>query len=268
MGGRAQWGLGITLVAIGLGAGSLGTCLLVRPPWPAHTAGDTRPAEPAPRIPPGEAQRETGSPRLERAELSAGDLLNACRLEGAATFRARGLNAVYAVLIESSRATEGGSYYGRQEGSLHEGARLTIVAPGHAPLEVTRLSAFLATTSNGGSANADLGLPELDLRKGYTTTFWALRGALEARAGQALTVCQFEVTDSRSGRTSATSSGPDPDPLAEFKPLPPSGESGNHRVRVTVRLMLMAPGWTRESAEVKEFLAVEKHLKRGQGKRD
>jgi hypothetical protein len=142
---------------------------------------------------------------------------------------------------------------------LMDGQRLTVALTRVPPPGARELAGFLGVGDAGEWRSHSFSLPEGEFAgRRSTTGSWAVEKPLELRVGRSATLCQFGCIGRNAGPVVDRELAFDHDPLADFKPLARRGEKDNHVARVTVRIMRMAPTWTLDSPEVKEFLDFRK----------
>jgi hypothetical protein len=182
------------------------------------------------------------------------------------SYKVRGFKAAYYFVTESNSYQDGHSDIAANSGMVTDGQRMTVVLARQPPPGARQLPGFLGVGGDGNSSSHAFRLPEEEFTGGRSTTaFWGVGKPLELRVGQSATLCQFGSVDHKTGRSSDRDLAFDSDPLADFKPLPRRGDGDNHVARVTVRVLRMAPTWTLDSPEVKQFLDFRRAMRRAAG---
>jgi hypothetical protein len=265
---RVAWTLCLVSLALGLGIGGGGVY------WMTRRSSNENPTNPVSRPEEKQGDRaiipdpgEPASPQLQRSTLLVNDVLRAGRIRSAQSFTLRGVDAAYYWVFETNSYRNGSSYVQSGKGLIRDGGRITVATMhGRVPGEGIpgSVSTYWSRPGGSGEEHKPFVLPQRDFVGAGMTSEWALSKAVDARIGQAATLCQFGCVDDRTGRTDETPLRPLEDPHGEFKPLPRIRDGENHADRLTVRLLFMARKGDHLDfpKEPEEFVDVASFLKR------
>src|SRR5262245_3760423 len=249
---RSPWAVGVIAGLVGFGAGSLGTYLLTGGPWGAPRQGDlARPEPGGEAAPAGEPL-----PRLERVRLTGSHVLTAIHSPGGAAFRALGHNAAYRAFVDTNDRIvgPGNPLTSNGSGILKAGDLMTIVAIDSPVPDAENLIVCLsAGNDKGWTQGQTFSLPLRGRRFVSSSLDIAFfEGPVAPRVGQPVTVCQVLLKEA-SKKGSGPVVWPAEEPLAEIAALPSIKEGENCVYRLTVQIMFMDSGWTKESEQVRVF---------------